>query len=249
MTRLFVGQNRYNLDHVDSTNSWASRLLLENPPADGTVLWSRSQSQGRGQRGNQWHSNPLQNLTFSVIFYPRFLAVSRQFALSQVVSLAIHDFLQHKVAEPIWIKWPNDILVDRRKIAGILLENSLKGNFLESLIAGIGLNVNQAEFLGLPHATSMKLESGVNFQLEEVLNDLCGHLEKRYLQLRAGDYAGIADAYHNVLFQKDQWSNYRVHGDVLHARIREVENSGRLLLERNNGGLVSCDLKEVEFFL
>jgi BirA family biotin operon repressor/biotin-[acetyl-CoA-carboxylase] ligase len=246
---LFIGQNLITLDRIGSTNLHAAKLLLESSQPEGTVVWAHDQFEGRGQRGNEWKTNAFQNLTFSIILYPRFLEVGRQFALSQVVSLAVHDYLSTLVPTAVSVKWPNDILVENRKVAGILLENTLKGQFLESLVIGVGLNVNQSSFDDLPNASSLRMETGVTYQLGDLLHGLCKSIEVRYLQLRGGGTKAIEEDYHKHLFLKGQWHDFRYQGNRVNARVLEVQPSGKLLLERANGGLIACDLKEIDFNL
>lgn len=249
MNTLFIGQNLIALERIGSTNQHAANLLLERLQPEGTVVWAHDQFDGRGQRGNQWKTNAFQNLTFSIILYPHFLEVGQQFALSQVVSLALHDYLSTLVPKAVSVKWPNDILVEDRKIAGILLENTLKGQFLESLVIGIGLNVNQSTFDGLPNASSLRMETGVTYQLGDVLHGVCKAIESRYLQLRGGGFKAINNDYHKQLYLNGQWHDFTYKGDAINARIVEVKSSGKLMLARANGEVVLCDLKELDFNL
>src|SRR5690606_4392063 len=103
------------------------------------------QLKGRGQRGAVWLSEHGQNLTMSVVFKPTFLTPQDQFYLNVVVSLAVRAVLASYCSEA-FVKWLNDVLVHNKKVAGILIENQIKGNVLANSVAGIGLNVNQQSF-------------------------------------------------------------------------------------------------------
>ena len=135
------------LDNVDSTNTYLSGIASNSP--HGTCVLADRQSAGRGQRGNTWESEPGKNLTFSVLLRPDGLHASQQFRISQAVSLAITDTLDGFLPEGIEakVKWPNDIYVGNRKICGILIENTLCGAAIQHSIIGIGLNINQRDFL------------------------------------------------------------------------------------------------------
>ena len=144
---------------VDSTNEEARRRISEIDNL--SVLSALEQTAGRGQRGNKWTSNAGENLMFSVVlkFSPEYsgLDARDQFVLNEIAALSVVDFLRsHGIHAQI--KWPNDIYVGSRKICGILIENSLRGNRLSSSIIGIGLNINQRNFdVNLPNPTSMVL--------------------------------------------------------------------------------------------
>ena len=150
------------LKSVDSTNEAARRHISDIDNL--SVLSALEQTEGRGQRGNSWSSNVGENLLFSIVlkFSPEdssqtFLEARDQFVLNEIAALSVVNFLRsHEIIAQI--KWPNDIYVGSRKICGILIENSLRGNRLSSSIIGIGLNINQRNFnVNLPNPTSMVL--------------------------------------------------------------------------------------------
>ena len=139
--------NRHHIivqDELESTNNYAKQLVSDKVE-EGTVVLAQFQSKGRGQQGNYWESETGKNLLFSLILYPDFLEAEFQFSLSMLVSLAIVSVLDEETDE-VQIKWPNDIYVGKLKIAGILIENTIKGSKLGSTIVGVGLNLNQEMF-------------------------------------------------------------------------------------------------------
>ena len=191
------------LERVDSTNSEAKRRISDIDNL--SVLSALSQSEGRGQKGNKWSSVPGENLTFSIVL--KFgeqtagkaglsvagklrlaVAAREQFVLTEIASLSIVEFLsRHGIKAKI--KWPNDIYVGDKKICGVLIENSLRGENLSSSIIGIGLNVNQRNFdVNLPNPTSMVLETGfeedIKGCLEEFMDIFQGYLEYSLPNLR-----------------------------------------------------------------
>ncbi|MDR0384451.1 MAG: biotin--[acetyl-CoA-carboxylase] ligase, partial [Prevotellaceae bacterium] len=129
---------------LPSSNSEAIRLASVGAP-EGIVVVCREQTAGRGQRNNRWESAAGKNLTVSLILYPVDMAANELFRLSKIFSLAVAVSL-NRYGINAAIKWPNDIYVETRKIAGILIEHSFDGNKLVFSVAGLGLNVNQAVF-------------------------------------------------------------------------------------------------------
>ncbi len=132
-------KNIIYLHEVESTNNYANQLILSDAAEEGTVVLAHYQKKGKGQHGNNWESEDEKNLLMSIIIFPGFLDAGKQFLISKVVSLALIDFLKTET-EDVSIKWPNDIYVGKNKIAGILIENSVKGTNMFSAILGIGLN-------------------------------------------------------------------------------------------------------------
>jgi len=157
----------YWFDVIDSTNNEAFRNM--STALHGTVWAARFQTAGRGQKGNQWESAAGENLTFSILWHPAFLAAERQFAVLEIVALAICDLLD-SLGLMATIKWPNDVYVGDRKILGVLIEHFLCGSELSASIVGIGLNLNQTRFgHDAPNPTSVLLETGQRSVPEEVL--------------------------------------------------------------------------------
>jgi len=235
-SNLFIGLNRIHLERVDSTNNYARQLVRDKMPVEGTVVTASTQTEGRGQRTNSWFSEPDLNLTASYILRPAFLAAKDQFMLSASVALAVFDAIKRiSGSENVKIKWPNDILVSDRKIAGILIENSLRGMTLDHSIVGIGINVNQTEFPKGLIATSLACETGKTHELEHVLSDLNSGLEKYYLQLRQGDHRSILSQFNTNLFGFDEERTLTVNGTEASFRILGARPSGELQLEDANG--------------
>ena len=144
------------LNATDSTNNYLKKLMLETVLDDFSVVVTNHQTKGRGQMGSEWSSEKDKNLTFSVLKSKTSLLLHQQFMLSILVSLSIVKTLEGYNIPKLAIKWPNDILSDHHKIAGILIENSIKNQQIEFSVIGIGLNVNQEIFEGLPKVCSLK---------------------------------------------------------------------------------------------
>jgi BirA family biotin operon repressor/biotin-[acetyl-CoA-carboxylase] ligase len=250
MNTLFTGRKIIELEQVDSTNTYALELLKTTTLPEGTWITARHQEQGRGQRGNNWESEPGLNITASLVLYPVFLPVEKQFLLSKAVALALHDLLKMYLPLPreIRIKWPNDIYAGPWKIAGILIENILRQGRLHASVAGIGINVNQDYFSTEAYrAVSMKQLCGKVFDLGELLGRLSEQLEARYLQLRAGHYQHLNACYHDVLYRINAATHYLINGKPAFGTITGVSDSGMLQMRLEKEGEKEFDLKQVRF--
>lgn len=250
METLFIGKNIIFLPEVDSTNSYATYLLKNVNLTEGTVIHTTYQTQGKGQRGSVWEAEPEQNLTVSIVLKPSFLDIKNQFFLYQVVALACYDTMAEILDTgqiDIKIKWPNDILVNGKKIAGILLENTIQNNQINSCVAGIGINVNQGFFSGTTSATSLKIVTGKEYTIDFVLKLLCGHLEKRYLSLMQAKKADLKADYLERLYGLNQWLKFDVKGEVKTLEVKGLSDNGLLFLEDEAGKEMEVDVKDVKW--
>ena len=252
MKTLFVGQNIIHLKSVDSTNSYATELLRQIIVSDGTVIYTFEQEKGRGQRGNSWESEPNKNVAFSLILYPAFLSAEKQFLLTKMCSLALSDLMAELIGftdkpKQIHIKWPNDIYVNDKKIAGILIENNLRDHIIQSTVIGVGLNVNQLKFNSTKNATSLKQLADSAFDLLQVVEHLCKFMEARYLQLKGGKLETIDSAYLDRLYRLNIWAEYTANEQLFEGKIIGVSAAGKLRIELRSGEIKSFDLKEITF--
>ena len=252
MKTLFVGQNSIHVESIGSTNSYASEMLRQIQLSEGSVIYSFSQLDGRGQRGNFWESEPTKNLALSYVLYPKFLPLEKQFLLTKITSLAVADVLaemlqEYNIKAKVSIKWPNDIYVNDKKIAGILIENTLKETVIQSSVIGIGINVNQKVFNSTNKATSLISILKKEISLTAVLERLCDFFEARYLQLKSNKLDVLDKAYLDRLYKIDEWANFRNAQGVFQGKIKGVSEFGKLVVEVNNGDLLLFDLKEIGF--
>lgn len=222
---------------------------------DMTMIMAHTQSAGRGQRGNSWESEPGKNLTFTVYHSPTSVAVADQFVISEAVSLAIIDALAVYGVDAR-VKWPNDIYVDDCKIAGILIEHSVLPDRIEHSRIGVGLNINQTEFVSeAPNPVSMMMIAGNAFDLEKVALKVADCVEKRLRQLDGseGSKVNIHDEYLDLLWRGDgKFYPFRIreNGEFIHGRISEVDPRGPITVEeKETGQKRSYAFKEIEFVL
>jgi BirA family transcriptional regulator, biotin operon repressor / biotin---[acetyl-CoA-carboxylase] ligase len=248
MNRSLMGKSIVILDMIDSTNSYGINLLKNQKVEEGTVIISSFQSKGRGNAQNIWESEKGKNLTFSIILYPEFLELSNQFIISKAISLGIVDFLKLYI-DNVCIKWPNDIYVSDKKIAGILIENFIRDSKFEKTIVGIGINMNQLIFKSdAPNPVSLKNITGTNYDLNECLQLVLDLIDNRYQMLKS--YDGINKTNHeyiDLLYKFGVFSNFEFSSQKFSAKITGVDDSGKLMLiDENNNSLV-FGFKEVKF--
>jgi BirA family transcriptional regulator, biotin operon repressor / biotin---[acetyl-CoA-carboxylase] ligase len=222
-----MGKHLVFMPECHSTNTLALELCQQSNAPEGTLVITNNQTAGRGQRGNSWESQQSMNLTFSVVIKPTFLAVQDQFMLSMVTSLAMYDYLNAMCQVPSFIKWPNDILANGRKICGILIETQMMGEQFTSAVIGIGFNVNQQHF-AVSTATSLGLIMGNVFDLQSVLEELLSRLESRYLLLREGRAKEIKEDYLKHLYRLNEEHIFRCGDQQFTGRILGVDDQGLL---------------------
>ena len=242
-----IGKELIWLKKTDSTNLYLQDLIKKSKIPEGTMVIAEEQNAGRGQRGNSWESSTGENLTFSFVIYPDFLELRYQFMLSKTIALALFDLLKGYI-EDVKIKWPNDIYIGKKKIAGILLENVIKGTKISNTVVGIGLNINQKSFSeGLPFASSLSLETGNDYKLPIILNDLISNLNIRYNDLKMANFEKLNQQYLNALYQFMEFYDYSANNEVFNAKIIEIEEDGRLCLLTRNNEILKFAFKEVAF--
>jgi len=231
------------LPSCHSTNEIAANLLKEGLE-EGSVIITDNQTAGLGQRGNVWETEPYKNLTFSLILKPSFLPITEQFLLTQLVSISLVQVIQSYVSSLVKIKWPNDIYVGNKKIAGILIQNVVKGKGIEHSIIGIGLNVNQVDF-GMLNATSLLKITHSQVELNLILGELLEAVSKNYEGLKNGNERVLNTEYLEYLFGLDEVRKFRAKNEFS-GKIIGTDPLGRLLIETSTG--VQCfQNKEVEF--
>jgi BirA family transcriptional regulator, biotin operon repressor / biotin---[acetyl-CoA-carboxylase] ligase len=242
---LFMGKNLVFAPECPSTNALALEISHQSAVHEGTVVITDRQTAGKGQRGNVWEAEYGKNLTFSLILSPKFLAISKQFFLNMVISLALKDYLKDNLLDAVYIKWPNDILVHGKKISGILIENQIQATAILHSIVGIGFNINQRQFAS-PLATSLSTLLPYEVDLNTALEQMLGHIEARYLQLRDGKYASLMNDYLAALFLRHKNHVFSSGGETFKGVIEDVDETGRLRV-RVNDTIRAFGIKEIKY--
>ena len=228
---------------LESTNQYLQNLLNEGIDIADNIVVTNFQTSGKGQGKNVWESEDGKNLLFSIALDMSFLKAENQFILTQIVSVTMINVLKKYLPEEsLFIKWPNDIYFNDKKIAGILIKNEIRGMMMGTSIIGIGLNVNQTSFNeDLPNPISMKMITGNDFELEELLSAISYQLSA------VNSQQSTVNSYTNKLYRYKQWAFYEHEGQVKEMMITGYDQFGRLILKEKNDREVVCDLKEISF--
>ncbi len=197
----------------------------------GDVVLTENQTAGRGQRGKKWDSERGKNLMFSVVLDTSFLRTDEQFLLLQTVALALVDTFKTYGLDAR-VKWTNDIYIGDRKIVGVLIDHSASGPNLSRSGVGIGINVNQIKFVGLPNATSMTLETGCEYDRGDILQNFYNNLMARFEDLKGGEREKLQREYHTKIYRLDTPALFVLpDGTEITGTIRGVKPTGELLVE------------------
>lgn len=232
------------LDQTESTNAF----LLEKaePERVGLVVYAHEQTAGKGMGTNLWESASGLNLTFSMGVDLSFLKAADQFLLSMAVPLGMIDVLG---VDSLMVKWPNDLVVDGRKLAGILINSTIRGDMMGVSVIGIGLNVNQIQFQDWPtHPISLKMILGHEVELEPLLRRLVDAVDRRVQLLRSVEgVASIKKDYLDRLYRYRVWADYEVDGVKVRRFITGIDSFGRLETIDESGERFVYDIKEIKF--
>ncbi len=260
------------LDEIDSTNSYLSDYEGERGDFM-TVVVARFQTSGRGQGSNCWESECGKNLTFSVECYPVGVPANHQYVLLETMALAVRSTLEKEVesvrswnmleeydfmfgrsvasgtdCRGFTIKWPNDIYWDDRKISGTLSQCMVNSNGVKRCIIGVGINVNQREFVSdapNPISLSQILRSSVS--LNKLLQNVLDAFAERLQMVNDGRYDEIKAEYMSNLYRRIGSYGYLDKDGEFYARVEDVDNNGHLILRRDNGTLSEYEFKELKF--
>lgn len=234
-----------DLVEVDSTNNYAAQLLKSSNPPNGSVITAQYQTNGKGQRGNHWQSDTGLNLICSIVYSWDQFDTSHLFFLNKSVAVAVAQVIRSFCQQPVSIKWPNDILLNDYKVAGVLIENNWKGEMLQSTIFGFGINVNQISF-PIPHATSIYKESHQVVQVKDVLSQLRIQLDTAIQRFQSQQWETIDAQYHELLAGKNIKRKFQVKEDTVECTVLQVTDSGNLLVE-SNGNFQEFSFKEIQW--
>lgn len=235
------------VDAIPSTNDFVKQYYTGNSSFEPVCVSARFQSNGKGQRGAFWKVSEGKNLTFSLLYPKLELTSNHHFLLSAVASLSVINALKRFYIPKLSVKWPNDIMSGNFKICGILIENILKQSDIAASIIGIGLNVNQDDFGDLTQASSLKLQTGKNFILDEILQSILNELSERLKVLSNDKETLILEEYASMMFKKDIVSVFQYpNGDYFNGIIRGVTTKGLLSVEIEDAVFKTFDLKEVK---
>jgi len=226
-----------------STNDKVKMLIKSKKIFSGDLITAKYQYGGRGQRMNKWYSSYGKNLLCSLFYMPVDINADKTFIVNQAVSLAVLKTIRKFNNEKCLIKWPNDILSVNKKIAGILVENSLSSNKLNHSIIGVGLNINQVFFKRLPNATSIKKISNKNIDVQRVLNELIDSY--KYYFTKINDIEYINDQYNRNIFGK-HGCRFIINGKKQSGKIISISNTGIIKLKTDSKKIGTYDSRKVK---
>ena len=242
--------NIIKLNAIDSTNSYLNALSKKVALEDGTIVVAKSQTEGRGQMGSRWQSKEGLSLSFSMFKRFSALCINEQSSINFATSLGIKKALQKLQIPGVTIKWPNDIMSYQKKLCGVLIENKVEGDKIQSSIVGVGLNVNETEFLDLPFAGSMKLASGNTFILDEVLQIVSEAILEELLCVEIAEALGTKKKYEADLFRKNKVSAFEnLDGNQFNGIIQGVTDAGELKVEIEDETIQVFGLREIKMLL
>lgn len=238
--------NIIKLNAIPSTNDYLKELLHLQLLENFTIVVAEYQTKGKGQMGATWSVEPGKNLTFSVLVKGAVKEINVVFNLNVAVALSVAKTLECFNMPNIKIKWPNDILAGNKKVAGILIENNIGSNGDIHSVVGVGLNVNQSNFDGLPKATSMAVEVGKEFNKEKVLHKITEYLKEYVIAMQSNTTELLWDEYHSKLYKKNIPMTFEKNNSKFMGIIKGVSRTGQLQVQLEDDSVVEYVVKEVQ---
>lgn len=195
----------------------------------GIVYQALEQTAGRGQRGKTWVTGRNMNIALSAVLEPGNVLPVGSFLLGAATAVAVRSWLENHISGSM-IKWPNDIYMHDKKIAGILIESIVRGNKWNYAVVGIGVNINQPQFgPELNNATSLNMLTGQTYDIIILGRKLCEHLEEQW-QLLQREPEQVMDTYNRHLFRKNMPVRFKEDNRVFTATVKRVDASGELVV-------------------
>jgi BirA family biotin operon repressor/biotin-[acetyl-CoA-carboxylase] ligase len=237
MTKIVFDQ--YNivwLPSCHSTNTFALEFCKNNDISDIAIIATQDQTNGRGQRGNLWISEPNKNLTFSIIVPHTIATIFTMFQWNMISSIVVYLFIKEIASDVnIKIKWPNDIFVNKKKMGGLLIESLSNQGVIKKIVIGIGLNINQTNF-GYLNATSLGLETNLSFDLKSILVKFKDIFYETVIQYAKKKNQDLQNDYENLLLYFNTNTTFKnLSNDTLFTGcIEGVDTEGKLKIRVDN---------------
>ena len=231
----------YSLFFVEETESTNDEVLkYQSKNQDIVGLYTTYQKKGRGQYGNTWQMPKNENIAYTVMVKANLISIQKVL-LNFHIAVIVRNFLEDKLSEKVQMKWPNDIIINRKKIVGILVEN-LKVAGEDYYIIGMGVNVLQKDFGELSKAGSIFTQTGEIFCLRDFTEELHQYFTENIIK----ENPNILDEYNKYLFNRDKVASFVKRGIRQNGIIQYVDNNGYLWVNLENDGLESFFHKEIE---
>jgi BirA family biotin operon repressor/biotin-[acetyl-CoA-carboxylase] ligase len=231
-TRIF-GNKIYTFDNIDSTNNCA-KAVAGCGALEGTIVIAEQQTDGRGRLGRLWQANPHENLMFSVVLRPK-VPPERLNLLPLYVAVAVAEAVERSTNIKVECKWPNDLLLNKRKFAGILIEGSVRQNNVEHVVIGVGINVNQQKFTGELErkATSLRLETGRQLDRVMLFREILLSLEKSYKSVSSKELQTIVPLWLSRFPMINKRISVSQNGNLMSGVVKGLSTDGGLILQAN----------------
>ena len=234
------------LSAIPSTNDYLKKLSQAENLENFTCVVADNQTAGRGQMGAQWDVVEGKNLTFSVFIKNVIFKINEIYLLNVAVAVSLYQVLEKNNLSKLSVKWPNDIMAENKKIGGILIENTIKGDGDITSIVGIGINVNQMEFSDIPTASSMAIITSQLFDKEQLLEAFIKEIENTVLNMKANS-ADLWNTYKSNLFKINIPVAFEIaNSEQFMGIIKDVNPQGLLVVEREDDSLQYYNIKEIK---
>jgi BirA family biotin operon repressor/biotin-[acetyl-CoA-carboxylase] ligase len=231
----FIGRNFIYFEEIDSTNSY---LLNQDNKINisGTVVLAEFQTKGRGRMDRVWKSDSAQNLTFSILFVKNKSLLESLNFLNFSAALAVASSIENLYQLKPELKWPNDILINRKKTCGILIETVTTKNEIEKVVVGIGINVNQSQFTGEYNypPTSIRIQLGKEVERERLLAEILNNFE-HYINKLKTNKDNIINEWKMRCKMMGEKISVRLSNEIKYGIFDDIDENGFLLLRTKNG--------------
>ncbi|MDI1235039.1 MAG: biotin--[acetyl-CoA-carboxylase] ligase [bacterium] len=231
-----IGQNLVYFARLDSTNHLAMEMHKNQIIENGTIIYTDEQTHGRGQQQKVWESAPYENLLFSILLKPVTNYSANPFTLNKCITMALCNFLKEQLpSAKVNIKWPNDLMVNNKKIAGVLIENIFSGQQLSASVVGVGMNINQ-QFGNHSNLTATSFADIKNETVDRwmLFQQLIEKIDAYYLNMLDGDLSGIENEFNESLIGYHETVAFEIDNQVVYAQIEGCDADGRLMISHSN---------------
>lgn len=232
----WAGQEIHYFPETDSTNIRAKQLA-ENGASHGTLVVAEQQNAGRGRRGRGWVSPPGCSIYMSILLRPEFLPEKAPM-MTLVMAYSVTESLRAYTGLDIQIKWPNDVVLNGKKLVGILTEMNTEIDYINHVVIGVGINVNMNSFSEeiAGTATSLRIETGKLVKRSTLIAEIMGRFERDYEEyVREGNLSGIREAYNRLMVNCGK--EVRILGvqEPFRALALGINDNGELLVRKEDG--------------
>lgn len=245
----WAGQRLFYLEETGSTNIDAKRYAEEGEP-HGTTVVAEKQNAGRGRRGRYWESPPGSAIYMTIMLKPDF-APDKASMLTLVMALSVAEAITETTGLQAGIKWPNDVVVNKKKVCGILTELNVETDYIQYVVIGVGINVNNGAPEEFPEeiremATSLRIEAGTCFSRAELLKRVLERFEQNYdTFVTTLDLRLLIEAYSRHLLNLNAEVNVLDPKGSYTGIARGISTTGELLVEKEDGGMKTIYAGEV----